>query len=103
MDIDDTAGLKHQLPDELISHALVEVADIDGRFLVLFPGHGVSWSSGLIAVCALGSTLNRIEAKSQEERDTTYQCFPPDAMFALVNECDAKEQCPVAFAGEVQQ
>jgi hypothetical protein len=55
MDIDDTTGLQHQLPDELIGYALIEVPDVDGRFLVLFPRHGVSLSLGLVAVCAIGS------------------------------------------------
>jgi hypothetical protein len=35
--VDDRTGLKHQFPDERIGAALVEVADIQSRLLVLFP------------------------------------------------------------------
>ena len=38
VDIDDAPSLKHQLPNHLIRHTLVEVADVDGRLLVLLPG-----------------------------------------------------------------
>jgi hypothetical protein len=33
----DAPGLEHELPDELVGHALIEVTDVDGGFLVLFP------------------------------------------------------------------
>lgn len=37
VDVDDAAGLEHEFPYELVGDALVEVADVDGGFLVLFP------------------------------------------------------------------
>jgi hypothetical protein len=37
VDVDNATGLQHQFPDQLVGHALVEVADVDGGLLVLFP------------------------------------------------------------------
>lgn len=37
MHVDNTAGLQHQLPNQTIRNALINVADIDGGLLVLFP------------------------------------------------------------------
>ena len=37
MDVDDGAGLEHQLPDLRVGGLLGEVADIEGAVLVLFP------------------------------------------------------------------
>lgn len=38
VDVGDATGLQHQFPDQLVVDALVEVADVDGGFLVLLPG-----------------------------------------------------------------
>lgn len=38
MDIGDAAGLEHELPNQRVGDAFIEVADIDGSFLVLLPG-----------------------------------------------------------------
>lgn len=37
MDIDNATSLEHELPNKTVAYALVEVADIDGGFFVLFP------------------------------------------------------------------
>lgn len=37
MDILDAAGLEHELPHETVGYALIEIADVHGRFLVLLP------------------------------------------------------------------
>jgi hypothetical protein len=37
MDVDNTPSLEHQLPNEVIRDALIEVTDVDSSFLVLFP------------------------------------------------------------------
>jgi hypothetical protein len=38
VDVDDAAGLQHQLPDQAVDDALIEVSDVDGGLFVLLPG-----------------------------------------------------------------
>lgn len=83
MDVDDAASLEHQLPDELVRHTLIEIADIDGRFLVLLPGEGVSSSSRSLCFArvaigeidgAFGDGLGRINVPVLSSRRHDCSC-----------------------------
>jgi hypothetical protein len=68
VDVDDGAGLQHQLPDLGICGLLGEVADVEGAVLVLFPAVArVSCLRLVLRVCG--------------RMEISYQCLAPD-MFA---------------------
>lgn len=58
VDINDATGLQEKFPNERVSDSLVEVADVDGRILVLFP-------------------ISQLE-RARYMLELTYQCRAPD-------------------------
>ena len=69
MDVDDSAGLEEEFPDQRIGDSLVEVADVDRGVFILFPR-----KRGLIGV--------RI-GRAGGMRVRTYQCLAPDILTEL--------------------
>jgi hypothetical protein len=49
MDIDYSASLEHELPDEAVGHSFIDVAAVNRGLLVLFPTSAVRF---LLDLCA---------------------------------------------------
>jgi hypothetical protein len=72
MYIHDATSLQHELPDQAVRYSLVDIANVDSRFLVLFP-------------------IEHIRSVHEFERgleDGAHQCRAPDMLLVLVVELE---------------
>lgn len=94
MDVGDAAGLEHELPDEGICDAFIEVADVDGGFFVLFPaglsaGRRGAVVSGRAAVAP--ATTGRGEEKDAPMPSRSGHLDQPAAVLVWVEEEESTE------------